>query len=94
MRYLQIRDAPRLWVTLDSQQLTDLQSLFNVVETATLSRRSGSRSVVARLKRSCEIDMKALKDGINVLISIVLLAFIATSLFRIVMFLLHENQIL
>jgi hypothetical protein len=38
--------------------------------------------------------MKALKDGINVLISIVLLAFIATSLFRIVMFLLHENQIL
>ncbi len=38
--------------------------------------------------------MKTLKDSVNVFISVVLLAFIAVSLFRIVMFMLHDNQIL
>lgn len=38
--------------------------------------------------------MNLLKDGINVLISIVLLAFIASSLFRMATFLLDKYHVL
>jgi len=38
--------------------------------------------------------MKKLRDAVNILISVVLLAFIASSLVRLALFFLHEYQIL